>query len=93
MCKDIGEDKMTIENKKPNDPDIWNKKPVASDDEITVKVQRMFPNCEKYKPCCADVEGFEVLNNGEIGKQVIKDIKTKKIKPVDKNPFPDDEEW
>ena len=84
---------MTIENKKPNDPDIWNKKPVASDDEITVKVQRMFPNCEKYKPCCADVDGFEVLNNGEIGKQVIKDMKTKKIKPVDKNPFPDDEEW
>jgi len=45
------------ENKKPNDPDIWNKKPVASskthdlpDDEIIVKVQSMFPNCQKYEP-------------------------------------------
>jgi hypothetical protein len=61
-------------------------------DEITVRVQRMFPNCEKYEPCCSDVEGHEVLKNGELGKKVIKDLKTKKIKPVDKNPFPD-EEW
>ena len=64
-----------------------------TEDEITVKVQRMFPNCEKYKPCCADSEGYEILKNGEIGKKVIKAMKTKKIKPVDKNPFPDDEEW
>ena len=61
--------------------------------EVIVKVQRMFPNCEKYKPCCAGVEGHEILENGELGKKVIKDMKTKKIKPVDKNPFPDDEEW
>ena len=82
-------------NKKPNSPSIWYKKPEASinTDEMVVKVQRMFPNCEKYKPCCADVEGHEILKNGDIGKMVIKDMKTKKIKPVDKNPFPDDEEW
>ena len=29
-------------------------------DEITVKVQRMFPNCEKYKKCCTD-SGYEEL--------------------------------
>ena len=46
---------MTVKNKKPNNPDIWNKKPVASNDEITVKVQRMFPNCGKYTKCCKDV--------------------------------------
>jgi hypothetical protein len=46
---------MTDKNKKPNDPDIWNKKPVASNDEITVKVQRMFPNCGKYTKCCSEV--------------------------------------
>jgi len=53
------------ENKKPNDPDIWNKKPVASskthdlpDDEIIVKVQSMFPNCQKYEPCCKE-SGYE----------------------------------
>lgn len=27
-------------------------------DEITVKVQRMFPNCGKYKKCCID-SGYE----------------------------------
>ena len=26
----------------------------------TVKVQRMFPNCEKYKKCCSD-SGMEEL--------------------------------
>jgi len=29
-------------------------------DEITVKVQRMFPNCEKYNKCCSD-SGYEEL--------------------------------
>ena len=36
---------------KPNDPDIWNKKPVTND-EIIVPVQRMFPNCGKYPKGC-----------------------------------------
>lgn len=35
-------------NKKPNSPSIWYKKPEATD-EVVVKVQRMFPNCQKYK--------------------------------------------
>jgi len=51
---------MTDENKKPNDPDIWNKKPIASNDEIIVKVQRMFPNCQKYTKCC-DESGMEEM--------------------------------
>jgi len=25
-----------------------------TEDEITVKIQKMFPNCEKYKKCCVD---------------------------------------
>ena len=29
-------------------------------DEIIVPVQRMFPNCEKYKKCCSD-SGMEEL--------------------------------
>ena len=28
--------------------------------EITVRVQRMFPNCDKYKKCCPD-SGMEEL--------------------------------
>ena len=27
-------------------------------DEIVVKVQMMFPNCEKYKKCCTDDKEF-----------------------------------
>ena len=53
---------------KPNSPDIWNKKPVASnkthdlpDDEIIVPIQRMFPNCEKYKKCCTDSGTEEMM--------------------------------
>jgi hypothetical protein len=33
---------------------------MADEDEITVKVQRMFPNCEKYKKCCSD-SGMEEM--------------------------------
>ena len=29
-----------------------------SKDEIIVRVQRMFPNCEKYKKCCVE-SGYE----------------------------------
>jgi len=58
-------------NKKPNDPDIWNKKPVTSDkthdlstDEIIVPTQQMFPNCEKYHTLygkCCDESGAEEM--------------------------------
>ena len=62
----------------------------TSDDFIIVKVQKMFPNCSKYDKCCGDIKGFEVLENGELGKEVIKNLKTKKIIPVKDNPFPDE---
>jgi hypothetical protein len=101
-----------IENKKPNDPDIWNKKPVASnkthdlpDDEIIVKVQSMFPNCQKYDPCCKESGTEEMMK--KFDKMIEKPIVRirhkvekgsriniiKRIKPVKKNPFPDGEEW
>ena len=32
--------------------------PVKTKDEITVKVQNMFPNCEKYDKCCKDNKKF-----------------------------------
>ncbi len=28
------------------------------EEEITVRVQKMFPNCEKYKKCCTDDKEF-----------------------------------
>jgi len=27
-------------------------------DEVVVKAQRMFPNCQKYKKCCSDDKEF-----------------------------------
>ena len=27
---------------------------MTDEDGITVRVQRMFPNCQKYKKCCTD---------------------------------------
>ena len=100
---------MTM-NKKPNDPDIWNKKPVASnkthdlpDDEIIVPVQTMFPNCQKYDPCCTE-SGTEKMMK-RFNKMIEKPIERishkankgnriniiKRVKPVKKNPFPDED--
>ena len=97
-------------NKKPNDPDIWNKKPVASskthdlpDDEIIVKVQSMFPNCQKYEPCCKESGTEEMME--KFNKMIEKPIERishkankgnriniiKRVKPVKKNPFPDED--
>jgi len=43
------------------------------DEEITVKVQSMFPNCQKYEPCCSDSakkkKGYKI-KDGEIGEEV-----------------------
>ena len=75
--------------KKPNSPDIWNKKPVASskthdlpDDEIIVKVQSMFPNCQKYEPCCKESGTEEMMekvkhiaNYNEMIKDILEDAK------------------
>ena len=99
-------------NKKPNDPDIWNKKPVTSDkthdlstDEIIVPTQQMFPNCQKYEPCCKESGTEEMMK--KFDKMVEKPIERinhrakkgnritiiKRVKPVKENPFPDGEEW
>ena len=51
-----------------------------TEDEITVRVQKMFPNCEKYKKCCSDsgmektMEKVKKITNYE---EMIKDILTK----------------
>ena len=48
-----------------------------TEDEITVKAQKMFPNCEKYKKCCTDsgmeetMEKVKKITNYE---EMIKDI-------------------
>jgi hypothetical protein len=97
-------------NKKPDSPDIWNKKPVASnkthdlpDDEIIVPVQTMFPNCQKYDPCCTE-SGTEKMMK-RFNKMIEKPIERishkankgnrikiiKRVKPVKKNPFPDED--
>jgi hypothetical protein len=56
-----------------------------TEDEITVRVQRMFPNCQKYKKCC-DQSGYEetinktkyIHNYGEMIQDMLKSAKDKK---------------
>ena len=48
-----------------------------TEDEITVKTQKMFPNCEKYKKCCTDSgmeETMEKIKKITNYKEMIKDI-------------------
>ena len=48
-----------------------------TEEEITVKAQRMFPNCEKYKKCCTDSgleETMEKVKKITNYKEMIKDI-------------------
>ena len=55
------------------------------DEEITVKVQSMFPNCQKYEPCCKD-SGYEetvkklkkIPNHKEIIDDILESAKEKK---------------
>jgi len=55
-----------------------------TEDEITVKVQRMFPNCDKYKKCCVD-SGLEetmkkvkqIANYDEMITDILKSAKRK----------------
>ena len=56
-----------------------------SDEEITVRVQRMFPNCEKYKKCCSDSGMEEMMkkvrkipNMDELVKYMLEKVKGKK---------------
>lgn len=69
---------------------------------MKVKVQHMFPNCGKYIKCCADsgakemMEKLDKLKEEPITVDTAKANRIKiirKIEPVKKNPFPDDEEW
>ena len=55
----------------------------------------MFPNCEKYEPCCRDVGMEKTMKKlDKINPEKIYNINIlKKIEPVKKNPFPEDEEW
>tara|TARA_B100000809_G_C14682420_1_gene367397 strand:+ start:23 stop:196 length:174 start_codon:yes stop_codon:yes gene_type:complete len=43
------------------------------DEEITVRVQSMFPNCQKYEPCCNESKkkpkGYKI-KDGEIDEEV-----------------------
>jgi len=73
--------------------------------EITVKVQQMFPNCQKYDPCCHEsgteemMKKFDKMNEKPIERISHKAKKgnriniIKRVKPVKENPFPDGEEW
>ena len=49
-------------------------------EEITVKVQRMFPNCEKYKKCCTEskMENLMSRASGLDIKKLLKDIEVEK---------------
>lgn len=50
-------------------------------DEIIVKIQRMFPNCEKYKKCCTDSKMEELMSRAsDIDiKKILNDIEVEKI--------------
>ena len=55
---------------------------MTDEDGITVKVQRMFPNCDKYKKCCVD-SGLEetmkkvkqITNYDEMIKDILESAK------------------
>ena len=50
-------------------------------EEITVKVQRMVPNCEKYKKCCTEskMENLMSRASGLDIKKLLEDIEVEKI--------------
>ena len=69
---------------------------------MKVKVQRMFPNCQKYTKCCSDSGTKEMLEKFDKLKEEPITVDTsnanrikiiRRVEPVKKNPFPDDEEW
>ena len=43
-------------------------------DEIVVKVQRMFPNCQKYEKCCSE-SGYEKMIEKADIEEINKNIK------------------
>ena len=51
-----------------------------SDDEIIVKAQRMFPNCEKYKKCCTkDKDFWDKMSGQPIVRPTVTEIKNEMI--------------
>ena len=83
------------------------KTPEIPEDEIIVKVQSMFPNCQKYDPCCTEsgtekmMKKFDKMNEKPIERISHKANKgnrikiIKRVKPVKDSPFPDEavEKW
>ena len=61
------------------------KKKKDEEEGITVKVQSMFPNCQKYEPCCKE-SGYEetvkkakkIHNHKEIIDDILESAKEKK---------------
>ena len=55
---------------------------MTNKEEITVKVQRMFQNCEKYKPSSSDLDMEEMMRKAkrENINPIIKDILEKSKK-------------
>jgi len=46
-----------------------------TEETIVVKVQRMFPNCQKYTKCCVDSGTEEMMNRvDEETKKAVKEI-------------------
>ena len=72
------------------------KTPKLPEEEIIVKVQQMFPNCQKYDPCCDTTDLEKLMETSKdlsvtpleaaAGLEIIK-----KISPVIKNPFPEED--
>ena len=52
-------------------------------DEITVRIQRMFPNCQKYNKCCSEV-GYEKMMMKANIKEINNNIK-KMLEDIKKN--------
>ena len=66
------------------------------DEEVIVKVQQMFPNCQKYDSCCDTTDMEKIMETSKdlnvtpveaaAGLNIVK-----KISPTTKNPFPEDD--
>ena len=70
---------------------IMKKKKKKVSDEVTVRVQNMFPNCQKYEPCCKE-SGYEetmkkvkkIHNYKELIDDMLESIKEKKEDDIKK---------
>tara|TARA_Y100001949_G_scaffold160361_1_gene151933 strand:+ start:598 stop:915 length:318 start_codon:yes stop_codon:yes gene_type:complete len=67
-----------------------------TDNEVTVKVQQMFPNCQKYDPCCDTTDMEKIMEKStSLNVTPVEAVAglniVKKISPTTKNPFPEDD--